>query len=430
MTDKIPDGTSCNYGGTSFTCNSVYHSCATVKISGTQPLTQAACAQPTGWPFTQTSFVYTQESGSAGTATWGADGYLTGNTLGDAYSTPSGSCAGVPPATTTLPPPGTPTCADVDLENTTYMCTDSTSILMAGPEAIACPTTGCDDITCCQDDPAVPSGGLDSLRMSFSQSQDSGAEVPKGSRTAGWVLSIVLLTAVVGSLFAFKTNLLVFFQLRLVIFSEDMLANIMLGLSSLVFLFAWGAVASQTWSSIDEPYNVDISLWKACDTTGCLGLQDLTDGIGAFTLIVLRIFAMVAGFASTTLVAATIIFFFGYPQQDKALKMLPMLTLVVFCCSFMVLALWPSYANDVLSSLAPTSTPIKPGWGQGLNALMWLCAGLLLVLTGVLATSLPTSSPEGDKEGSNGEPSKPDSRSEPVMDTETVIDTEPGHQTN
>jgi hypothetical protein len=42
MTDKIADGTCCTYPGGTPSCNSVYHSCANIAISGSQDPAQFA----------------------------------------------------------------------------------------------------------------------------------------------------------------------------------------------------------------------------------------------------------------------------------------------------------------------------------------------------------------------------------------------------
>jgi hypothetical protein len=96
MTDKLPLAgmKECTYmpnrvnPGWNGTCFSVYHSCTTLRILGSKPLTgQADCPQPAGWPYTNhTSYLYsTGESG-----VW-KNSWLTG--VPAAYSTPAGPCA-------------------------------------------------------------------------------------------------------------------------------------------------------------------------------------------------------------------------------------------------------------------------------------------------------------------------------------------------
>jgi len=91
MTDKLNNITNPSTSGPPFyctdpgTCFSVYHSCANVIITGTQPMSQVTCTPPQGWPYaTLSSNNYSTESG-----TW-SNGWLQNVPL--VFTTPAGSC--------------------------------------------------------------------------------------------------------------------------------------------------------------------------------------------------------------------------------------------------------------------------------------------------------------------------------------------------
>jgi len=85
MTDKNPLGSYCT--DPSGTCASVYHSCANVIITGSQPMSNIQCKQPSDWPQAgKQPNNYTQES-----ADW-ANSFLVG--YPSDIVTPVGPCAG------------------------------------------------------------------------------------------------------------------------------------------------------------------------------------------------------------------------------------------------------------------------------------------------------------------------------------------------